>query len=997
MIITDNFAPRVFWGWNNVITDEEVERQLCDLKEKGIAGVFVHARAGLITPYMGEEWMNAFAKTVQVCEKIGLEVWIYDEYGWPSGFGGGKVYERSEQFKEKYLEGKYCREADLGEDREKIYAAYAFRNGKFTLVSDPREDEAYFFALKRVNDYYVDITDREAIDCFIEVTHEQYKKRFLQYFGKTIKGVFTDEPHLSPRGMPFGKYICEEFLAENGYPLRDAVPYVLFDRGEYAEYRYAFWRTVNRLFTGNFVKKYNDWCKENGLIMTGHFACEEGLVDQIPVCGGLMPLYEKEGMIGIDALGNRFVPAHAYKMAESVAFQTGKREILCETYAGSGYDCSFRELLAIWAYQAAFGVNVPCLSISMYSLVGNRKRDYPQFFSYQMPFWEKANVLFGEMAAVNARLSKGERTPSILVVYPKTSAWQESGYDGRSRIMDISAEFRNLTESLIDLQADFDFGDEGFLQANATVDGKTIVVGKGRYSAIVLPKMIQIDDATLKIVNEFAKNGGTILNFNADRVAVDCGKSGYEKMPGEFVVNRKDYLRKTLDVMHLNDDARFLEADGRKACSGLVIARRKHKERIDLFAFHKARGERLKTTLCTRGRNKITATYCGGKERVLPSFYDSLNDKTFTETEFFPLQYAFFKVEKEKTSFAEKGSSFDGICEKRYLDAAFGEADYENCLTIDKVCYSIDGGAFSEERYFIKANADFYRKINGKGKDVLLTLKYTFFSEGLPKNVLLGAEADGAKVFVNGTECSRNGYLIDQGIARYEIGGLVVSGKNEIVIEKTIERFYNPLFDRDVFQSITNVSSFPYCIESVYLFGDFSVRSETLCKSKNCVFAQGFSLTERASVTGLSDLTERGLPFFSGKLQSIARFSIARTGGERVFFGIDELDAIVAEAELNGKRFDVTASYDKTDITDDLVCGENVLKLTLYAGLRNLFGPHHHVYGKHYYTGPSVFEGVKEWQDVVVYPELSENTYREEYSFVPFGAKGIYIEKIKQE
>ena len=65
----------------------------------------------------------------------------------------------------------------------------------------------------------------------------------------------------------------------------------------------------------------------------------------------------------------------------------------------------------------------------------------------------------------------------------------------------------------------------------------------------------------------------------------------------------------------------------------------------------------------------------------------------------------------------------------------------------------------------------------------------------------------------------------------------------------------------------------------------------------------------------------------------------------------------------------------------------------LYSGLRNLFGPHHHVYGKHYYTGPSVFEGFKEWQDTVVYPELPQKTYTEEYSFVPFGAKGIYIER----
>ena len=103
----------------------------------------------------------------------------------------------------------------------------------------------------------------------------------------------------------------------------------------------------------------------------------------------------------------------------------------------------------------------------------------------------------------------------------------------------------------------------------------------------------------------------------------------------------------------------------------------------------------------------------------------------------------------------------------------------------------------------------------------------------------------------------------------------------------------------------------------------------------------------------------------------------------------------MVEAEINDSKFPIIAPYDKTDITDYLKKGKNTIKLTLYSGLRNTFGPHHHIYGKHYYTGPSVFEGVGEWQDVVVFPELSGSTFTEKYSFVAFGAKGIYIEKNK--
>ena len=36
----------------------------------------------------------------------------------------------------------------------------------------------------------------EATDYFISCTHEEYYKRFKEYFGTTIKGIFTDEPSI---------------------------------------------------------------------------------------------------------------------------------------------------------------------------------------------------------------------------------------------------------------------------------------------------------------------------------------------------------------------------------------------------------------------------------------------------------------------------------------------------------------------------------------------------------------------------------------------------------------------------------------------------------------------------------------------------------------------------------------------------------------------------------------------------------------------------------
>ena len=60
-------------------------------KEAGIGGVFVHPRPGLITEYLSEEWFELFDYTVQKGKELGMNVWIYDENSYPSGFAGGHV------------------------------------------------------------------------------------------------------------------------------------------------------------------------------------------------------------------------------------------------------------------------------------------------------------------------------------------------------------------------------------------------------------------------------------------------------------------------------------------------------------------------------------------------------------------------------------------------------------------------------------------------------------------------------------------------------------------------------------------------------------------------------------------------------------------------------------------------------------------------------------------------------------------------------------------
>lgn len=980
----NELAPIVFWAWNTKLEKSELEKQLSDFASKGIGGVFVHARTGLNIPYMGEEWMDAFAFTLETSEKLGLDVWIYDEYGWPSGFGGGKVCEANEEYQQRYLLSEYTTAQALAD--KNIFAAYDIVDGAF-FRNEAYMQGKHYFLYEIVNPHYIDITNKDAVDCFIQVTHEAYKKRFQKYFGNVIKGIFTDEPHVAPQGIPVGKYLVSEFEKNNGYSFYEAAPYLFYNEGTYKKHRYNYWKNVSALIKSAYADKYSAWCKENGLVMTGHFACEEGLVDQIPVSGGVMPLYENMQQIGVDALGNRLVPPAVFKQAESVAHQIGNGKILCESFAGSGYDASFADMLWIWSYQASLGVNVPCLSISMYSLTGNKKRDYPQFFSYQMPWWEQSESFFTTMTAINRRLSAGARKVDILVVHPKTSIWCERGFSDIESSMRISAEFRNLTESLIELQQEFDYGDEQLMERYATVSGNTLSVGKQTYGTVILPEMTNISATTLSLLRTFVKGGGKVVITNACPTRVDGEPmENVIDFAYTFMVNRKDFWRKYFRI-HGVRHTEFLQYRTRDTVYGLSVARRYYTDGEEIFAVNKSRNEKLQTRLKTAGRKSVVKETFGGVQTALHCEYNEAEDCTYAEVTFDPQEFAFFRFEQPTKT------PLEIVSECIYLND-FTVEPFENTYTLDKISYSVDDGEYSEEDFAIKQNDRLYRQINGIGKKIKLKIKYTFTIKEKCDIIYLGSETLGGTVFVNGVEIQSCGVFYDKDITKYDIANAIRIGQNEAIVEREIPPFFSPFIGCDVFQSITNVLSYPYYMENAYLIGSFDVVSQTRYSGDNCECSTGdFVLQKQTAKHTIGDFTKQNAYFFSGAIYAQTTFFINEKRGGKYYLSYGKSDVTCFVAAVNGHKILLGVPPYKTDITEYLRNGENVLRLTLYSGFRNLLGPHHHKYGKHYYTGPSVFEGRKEWQDEVIYPELKGDTWTENYSFVRFGLREIKVER----
>ena len=87
-----------FWSWNDRLSPEELRRQIRNMKQMKMGGFFMHARGGLETEYMSDEWYECIRACVDEAKKQGMEAWAYDENGWPSGFAGGKLLEDPDNF-----------------------------------------------------------------------------------------------------------------------------------------------------------------------------------------------------------------------------------------------------------------------------------------------------------------------------------------------------------------------------------------------------------------------------------------------------------------------------------------------------------------------------------------------------------------------------------------------------------------------------------------------------------------------------------------------------------------------------------------------------------------------------------------------------------------------------------------------------------------------------------------------------------------------------------
>ena len=920
-----------FWSWNDELDETELVKQVDWMYDNGVGGFFMHARGGLTTEYLGEKWFSCVQACAKRAKELGMEAYMYDENGWPSGFVGGKLLENIENH-DRYLT------FTIGEYDRNALVSYNITDEKLIRVYQAGGGDNYLNVYQHYATSTVDILNPEVVEQFLEHTHKEYQKRDTY----SLKGFFTDEPQYYRWGTPYTKMLAPYFEKEYGEDILDGLGLLFIEKEGYRQFRYKFWRAMQSLMLKNFAQKIYEWCDERGYKLTGHYVEENALGRQMWCCGGIMPFYEFEHIPGIDYLGVRITNGIAAKQVASVAAQLQKKQVITETFGCCGWDITPQELKKIAESQYVMGVNLMCQHLLPFTERGQRKRDYPAHFSHVNPWVKKDFKDFNDYFSVLGELlANSKEIVNVGVFHPIRSAYfdyKRFATDGKFGGGALDDALTELVVKLEQSQIPYHFIDETILAKYGKVDGDSLIVGNCKYDYLIFPKTYTMDSSTERLLREYVSAGGRVLLTDDKPTYLEGQEYEYAYLSSNV---SWDEIRAAQPYFCLNTTT--VRSTFREDKNG----------RQFIYAVNLGKPTTAHFNLCEG------TSFCAYD--ILTNEYTTIGTKVnFKEGQSYVLYISNEKPQKEKQ------------LKPLYLKDQFIVCQNTgNYITLDFLRYSTDGIHYSDCVHHMGAfNEMLKSRYNGK-----LYLKYEAQVEVVPSEcILLIEDTNILSVSMNGTVTESCGVSTDEkALKKYDVAKLLTTGKNEIVIEINYyqsEDVYYALFGENVTESLKNCLTYNTNIEAIYLKGNFGVYGEfKQGESKNVLLGKNFRLGKAKK--DVSNLIEDGYPFFSGDIVLKQYIEIEDPNCELI---IDKRFHLL-EVHVNGRYAGKLLFNNRLDLSKYLVKGQNEIELTLTVGLRNVLGPFHTLEENPTSVGPYSFERMGSWENG------KSHLLREEYIF----------------
>lgn len=563
--------PRPLWFWNNAtVTEEGIEEQMQayrDLCGYGGFGILPFGK-NFKPEYLTEDYFRVYGRALKKAKELGLTMCLYDEYGFPSGgiglHGGDGIPRFEQQFPEQTI-----KRLDKSEDTvvgPAIYEAKIPSVGKLmgivameinslkridlsSLVSEERLKwnvpegrwKILTFTCVKDPDVIADYLNPEAIRNFIKMTHEEYYKRFSEYFGTVIGGTFFDEPTLyRAQGRMWTERFNEKFENKYGFSPAILYPALWYTIGPETESaRNLLFGFRAELYAEGYTKEVNDWSVAHGVWATGHQDQEE-VLNQVSVSGDFMKSFKYLEVPGIDKIGGDRPAEKFYKLISSTAYNWDRTLVMSETYGAMGTfgkkgDLSWKEIFSIAMDQYAKGVNMLIAHAVWYDV---NHVTYKPELSHRNPLYADSLKVFNQfLSRLNYVLQKdGRHVADIAVLYPIQSLQGDHYLDGPIDTykggLDIPyTDYIDVSEMLTNhVGKDFTFIHPEVLDERCPiVDGKLCLqnrINKEEFKILLVPSCKTISVSNLQKIKSFYEAGGSVVfTTRLPSIAVETGKN----------------------------------------------------------------------------------------------------------------------------------------------------------------------------------------------------------------------------------------------------------------------------------------------------------------------------------------------------------------------------------------------------------------------------------------------------------------------------------------
>lgn len=540
-------TPVYTWCWCIPADYETTDRDIEEFLRLGIRTVYILPEPDTFrptripttfdAPYLGKEYMDHYVYAVNKAKENGIDVWIYDEAGWPSGGAGGKVVEGHPEFARHILSTRevqfnandvYCPTDEctaFDENENIIEKGFVFT--KDTIVTE------YYCKVEENNpremSAYADISIKSGVEYFVEITHEKYKEHLGKDFGNNIRALFTDEPSF-PVPAPFSKEFVQNFEKESGISIYPYLPIVARKRYPQTEEEkrvfIAWCDYCSRVFCDSFMLTCKKWCNDNNLPFLGHMDMDHQ--PNTSLAGGnynlmrslrnfdvpgidviwrhIFPMKEKEIYWWMFIAENRFFP----KYASSAATQIGTSRAVTETFGVYGMGLTFDEMRYVLTFQAVRGINlfnfmlIPYGDPTGFQMTGELPAFKEKYACYSdLPVFNK----YAERLSYMATVGKNKADTAMYLPIKDFYATPQFGSCPEPD------EFDRIGFGMEDRQIPFDILDDDVLECadvSALSKGE-IRMGDALYTTVVITDCRYMTPKAQENLKLFINSGGRVI------------------------------------------------------------------------------------------------------------------------------------------------------------------------------------------------------------------------------------------------------------------------------------------------------------------------------------------------------------------------------------------------------------------------------------------------------------------------------------------------------